>query len=76
MSTIKTTAPQGLPPVYGDPHLRDKFKCYIPQRLLNVYPHLERMYSAGREKVPGYWECYLAEYKLYLNIPKQWTREL
>lgn len=66
----------GLPSRPVDLNIKDKFRCYIPHRILNVYPHLKRMYSAGVEKIPGYWECYLAEYKVYINIPKQWTREL
>ena len=67
---------QGLPPRQHDQEITGKFKCHISQRLLNVYPKLERLYSAGVENIPGYWEVYLAEYKIYINIPKTWTREV
>jgi hypothetical protein len=59
-----------------DVHTLRKFRCHIPERLKNLFPHLRKLYSAGNEVVPGYWECYMAEYKQYVNIPKNWTHEI
>ena len=73
---MNATCAQGLPPKQVDHNTVGKFRCHISKRLLNAYPRLKKMYSIGLENIPGYWECYLAEYKIYINIPKNWTSEL